>query len=374
MYVLNRFKSDLMSFVRNCTNQEVDIKLPSTKQNVNGHIRFYIKTATTQDLQTLPEKIMEMFNIVERCSMVQCYVLIWLRKELWTTCVVNEILQYGSKYGTNNDYNGTLITLAKESNDDSVTSLRVCLLQNAVQKLAEANGCVVGSNGLDLVVSKKNRLKRDKNVILCGNVVYENTQSDYKQQRTNNVAKMSASRIDDYPKDVISKLCDVSIVYELLNVRHNKTVNADCDIANKDNGIFVMYNYSRLCQIWTAYEKGVADEYYDSLAAPSTIDFGVLRSNEEWFLIHNFLGTYPQVVRDSAKYLMSASVDVHRLCKFLSEMSSAVSLFYHRQRVLCDPLPCLLPVMYARLYLIKAAIQVYDNVFDLLDVRSVREM
>lgn len=43
---------------------------------------------------------------------------------------------------------------------------------------------------------------------------------------------------------------------------------------------------------------------------------------------------YPSVIQQSVKNLLSASVDVHRLCKFLMEMSSAVSLFYHRHHIL----------------------------------------
>lgn len=40
-----------------------------------------------------------------------------------------------------------------------------------------------------------------------------------------------------------------------------------------------MYNYSRLYQIWTAYEKGVAKNYYKSLPDIEAIDFGLLTSD-----------------------------------------------------------------------------------------------
>jgi len=43
---------------------------------------------------------------------------------------------------------------------------------------------------------------------------------------------------------------------------------------------------------------------------------------------------YPLVIQQSVEHLLSANVDVHRLCKFLMEMSSAVSLFYHRHHIL----------------------------------------
>lgn len=51
------------------------------------------------------------------------------------------------------------------------------------------------------------------------------------------IAKMSANRItsDEYPIGIISKLCHISITYELLSVRHNKVVNIECDSSNKDS-------------------------------------------------------------------------------------------------------------------------------------------
>jgi len=51
------------------------------------------------------------------------------------------------------------------------------------------------------------------------------------------ITKMSANRVesDEYPINIISKLCHASIVYELLSVRHNKVINTECDTSNKDS-------------------------------------------------------------------------------------------------------------------------------------------
>lgn len=48
---------------------------------------------------------------------------------------------------------------------------------------------------------------------------------------------MSANRIesDEYPVNIILKLSNASIVYELLSVRHNKVVNIECDTSSKDS-------------------------------------------------------------------------------------------------------------------------------------------
>jgi len=43
-------------------------------------------------------------------------------------------------------------------------------------------------------------------------------------------------------------------------------------------GIFIMYNYSRLCQVWKAYEKGVIENHYESLPDIGAVNFELLTS------------------------------------------------------------------------------------------------
>lgn len=40
-----------------------------------------------------------------------------------------------------------------------------------------------------------------------------------------------------------------------------------------------MYNYSRLCQIWAAYVKGVMKNDYERLPDINAINFGLLTKN-----------------------------------------------------------------------------------------------
>lgn len=42
MYVLEDFIINLRSFVSSQTDERIDVKLPTTKQSINGHLRFYI--------------------------------------------------------------------------------------------------------------------------------------------------------------------------------------------------------------------------------------------------------------------------------------------------------------------------------------------
>ncbi|VVC32133.1 Aminoacyl-tRNA synthetase, class Ia, anticodon-binding,DALR anticodon binding [Cinara cedri] len=372
MYFLNNFNNTLRVFFHAHAALDINIKLPTTKQRTSSDIRFYLG----KDFQNLVEKLMENLKVIERCLCSSDSMLIWLKKEIWTFTVIKEILDSGYKYGSSEEHNNIVISVNTDTCNNLITHLRIELLKDAVQNLAKLNGCVVGSDGISLLVSSKSNLNTSNLLLLCGNVACNMTAKEYKQQKKDAISKMSANRIgsNDYPTDIISKLCHTSIVYELLSVRHNKVVNIEFNKSNKDNGIFIMYNYSRLYQVWTAYEKGVIENRYASLPNFDSINFGLLNSEEEWILILNHLSAYPSVIQESVKYLLSGSVDVHRLCKFLLDMSSAVSLFYHRKHILTDPISNLLPLMYARLYLVKTSIQVYENIFQLLGICAVYEM
>lgn len=48
MYVLNDFNKALRLFVSTNAALDIDVKFPTVKQNVNGHIRFYTPKVSIQ--------------------------------------------------------------------------------------------------------------------------------------------------------------------------------------------------------------------------------------------------------------------------------------------------------------------------------------
>ncbi|XP_025405224.1 DALR anticodon-binding domain-containing protein 3 [Sipha flava] len=359
-------------FFRTHANIEINISTPTIDPNENGHIRFYLK----RNLEPVLKMLAENLDAIDHYHQFLDYASIWLKTDLWTDSVIKQILTQGSRYGSNNLCQNTEILVVADECDDSVTSLRISLLKNAFQNLAVWNGYIIGNNGLKFLLSKKNNSNLT-NLVICGNVVPNITSKEYKQQKHDDISKMCASRTDnssDYPIDIISKLCHSSIVYELLCTRHNKVIRVQHATSNKDKGIFIMYNYSRLCQVLAVYEKNYTDNYYRALPDIEDINFKVLQKTEEWILIFNYLSVFPSIIQECTKYLSSAHIGVYKLCSFLVEMSSCVSSFYHKHNILMDPLPHFLPLMYARLYLVKALIQVYENAFHILGIEAAREI
>lgn len=65
---------------------------------------------------------------------------------------------------------------------------------------------------------------------------------------------------------------------------------------------------------------------------------------------------------------------IFQMVDFLHRISTLASSFYSRHHVLCQNLPHLLPVMYARIYLIKAILCAMQKLFDALNVTPIQNM
>lgn len=50
-----------------------------------------------------------------------------------------------------------------------------------------------------------------------------------------------------------------------------------------------MYNYSRLCQVWKSYEKGVIENYYETLPDIDAVNFGLLTSKVSMAIIIKYV-------------------------------------------------------------------------------------
>jgi len=133
MYVLNDFRRSLLSFVRHHSAQDVDLKMPTDRQRVNGHVRFYSAKVSTirfstreivshkhlcqcgcsqfclQRLQHLVNKLVDEFATIERCLYCPDYMSIWLKKELWTAAIVRQISDMGSLYGRSEQFKGIVM-------------------------------------------------------------------------------------------------------------------------------------------------------------------------------------------------------------------------------------------------------------------------
>ncbi|XP_069704822.1 kinesin-like protein KLP2 isoform X2 [Periplaneta americana] len=95
---------------------------------------------------------------------------------------------------------------------------------------------------------------------------------------------------------------------------------------------------------------------------------------EEWELIFTYLLSYPNVLHMAVKDVEQGKVAPNLVCSFVMALCSCFSIYYRRIRILTEPRNQLLPVMFARLYLLQGIQQVLHNALNLLGITPVLHM
>ncbi|GLH00257.1 Protein of unknown function [Gryllus bimaculatus] len=131
---------------------------------------------------------------------------------------------------------------------------------------------------------------------------------------------------------------------------------------------FILYNCARLSAIQEKYEKKCSENIYPSLVPLESVDLSLLTKEEEWDLLTNYLLMYPHVLQSTIEFIDKGKPLPNLLCQFLFSLCGCYSSYYRRVRVLTESRDHLLPVMFARLYLIKAVECVIHNALRLLGI------
>lgn len=96
-------------------------------------------------------------------------------------------------------------------------------------------------------------------------------------------------------------------------------------------------------------------------------------------LLFQYIAAYPVMVREASTlekqglglYVTSGS---NKLCTFLIHLAREFSSYYGRVKILLEPQPHLLPLMYARLTLVSCVKQVLYNGLKLLSIEPINEL
>ncbi|CAG2057783.1 unnamed protein product, partial [Timema podura] len=89
---------------------------------------------------------------------------------------------------------------------------------------------------------------------------------------------------------------------------------------------------------------------------------------EEWTLLCKHLLFYPNILENSVRDVESGIIEPQLLSRFLMSLCANFSIYYRRVRILTEPRNHLLPVMFARLYLLKGIEQVLHNALKIMDI------
>lgn len=188
-------------------------------------------------------------------------------------------------------------------------------------------------------------------------------------------------RGDDWT-ETIQTLTNAVIKFEILS--NSFGVNVLLDVSERGSpvyskgGCFVLYNYARLCTLFANFEKSVVSGVYPPLPPAEESDYSLLKEEEEWKLLFNYILPFPSLVKNCIRHFSlqspQAHVQTHRACQFLTSLSRDFSVYYSRIHVLGEPREHLLALMFARLHLLQAIKQVLLNTLRLLDIEPPLQM
>lgn len=206
----------------------------------------------------------------------------------------------------------------------------------------------------------------------------------YEQMKNAFTMKYGTNIQEDGWKHRVRSLTKAAVVFEMLSTvcRQEVKICRASDVSSDEHldykgGVFVMYNFARLSTLFLHFEEAVAKGTYPALVEFDSVDFSLLQQEEEWGLLFNYVLLYPDIlkgtVEDSAESTFH-SIHTHKICQFLLSLSSSLSIYYSKTHILCEPRPHLMPLMFARLYLMKGIQKIILNCFGLLGIEPCPQL
>jgi hypothetical protein len=341
-------------------------------------------------LESLIEKSKSWCLTIKKCEVKNNDVHLYLNRPAVITLCITTVLQEGN-YGLPKYFQERIAitvddSLHCDSENMSLTQLRVHTIQSVASNIINC----LSDSSLEAnynVKIKLNSNEQEKNVLVCGSVLNEAGIKDAKttaielhKKRALDMQLMAQHKygiqVKSSWKDYFEKLGKASVIMELLQKKCHKTTKITLNslqTANKGPS-FIFYNCARLSALFKEFDSRVSSKVYSGLPSIDKIDFTLLNQPEEWEMIFIYILQFPLVVISCVCDIKLGTINLHNLILFLSNLSSTFSIYYRRVKILTSSKDHLLPVLYARIYLLKAVQQVFHTALHLLNIEPVREM
>ncbi|KAJ0183104.1 hypothetical protein K1T71_001080 [Dendrolimus kikuchii] len=298
--------------------------------------------------------------------------------------------------------NNTLITHKLHNICSKVTVDPVCIENNTITSLrvnylcyVVRNLCLIVDNKQwpeIIVTSKSSSKSNEKRILFCGPVLNANTGS---KESIVNADAFIRIRQDEMTliaqhkygvrvmtnskwKEFIVHLGESAVKFELLQIKPNSAIkiNFDCSSTGSSKGAsFILYNCARLETIIRTYNEKVNVGTYPPLPDFKDTDFTLLSQEDEWCLIFNFILGLPSLLENCVE-INDKSIEIrpHLICTYLCSMVRVFSQYYRRTRILMEPRKHLLPVIFARMHMLKILNDTLKSCLNILSIKSVNQM
>lgn len=366
--------------------------------------QHFLKSA----LQNIIENSKSWSLVVSNCTLHVDRVQLYLDRKFTFRCALQSVLSQKSMYGhfpaKQQKFFITTDIVQQDENERDLSELRVDLLKSTAIKLLEVMGYELADMGRTFkeestvclhFSTKSSEVVPGYQRVLCGVVINSRhhnknstiTAQEYLRQRCREIKTMamhkygSLTEHEPQAEDFLNQLGDAAVRIDLLRVKPSHTVTISLDAVvdgimetNNRGAVFILYNCARLAALLRQFEEKVQLGYYPQLIPYEEVDFLLLSKEEEWDLVFSYILSYPSMLRGSVENVEHGKLAPHLVCSFIMEMCSCFSVYYRRVRILTESRSHLLPVMFARLYLLQGIQQVLHNALNLLGIKPVMHM
>lgn len=197
---------------------------------------------------------------------------------------------------------------------------------------------------------------------------------------------------EKYLRDLVETLGAAAVVVDLLEAKTSGPVYLAAKsniVANTSSkgAAFILYNSARIETLFRVFNERVQSGYYPPL--PATIDYALLKQEDEWKLFYNYLIEYDEVLQRTVR---GKDIQIHNLCGFLYKLVGQFSVYYRRTKILTVSLvnilvtwlliaihfqenrPHLMPVLHAKITLLKDLRRILNELLFILGIAPVQQM
>lgn len=166
--------------------------------------------------------------------------------------------------------------------------------------------------------------------------------------------------------ELTEKLGRAASILDMVEVKHTNTLK----LTSNPKQAFILYNSARLENLLNTFNEKVQQNYYPELPPFSQINLGLLTEDKEWELTKHLL-LLPEILEKSIADITSGQIALHALYKYLIAFVNTFSVYYSRKKILIENRPHLIPIIHAKIYLLKAIQKVFNIVLEIFDIEPV---
>ncbi|KAJ6639690.1 DALR anticodon-binding domain-containing protein 3 [Pseudolycoriella hygida] len=309
-------------------------------------------------------------------------------KEFYLT--LNSVLNYPDFGCYEGEHSYAVIKMRTTPKEQELlTPYRCRLIENVIENITKQMN---GPSKVSLYVTHKSTdvdTPEGCTQIFVGNVVsnVDNKMmnmeaSDYIKKRSIDMQLMAEHKYglrvknEMFFKNLIQKLGKAATTIDLLEVKPSCPIKLSVTASSgrSKGAAFILYNSARISTILKKYEERVESKYYPETPPLEALCLELLTEKEEWSLLFNYIFGYPSIISRTIGEIHKTKFSLHLLCSFLNELATTFSLYYGRIRILTDNTPHLMPVLHARIYLVKGIQIVLGKCLAHLNIDLVDQM